>query len=112
MPDLMHDVLEGALEHELKLMLKAMVSVDCYITIAEFNMRLVSMELGYMEASDRPSEIQMTNTPRSGTSISLKQQGAQQQSTCSPNKFVLTFTFLLWYMWFSSNHGLLRLGQN
>ena len=65
-PDVMHDILEGALQHEAKLMLKKMLEIDKYFslgtnfffiwytlhcTIDTFNMRLVNTELGYMEAA-------------------------------------------------------------
>ena len=37
LPDIMHDVLEGALEYEVKLLLKTMICTDRYFTVDEFN---------------------------------------------------------------------------
>ena len=39
-PDIMHDVLEGALEYEVKLMLAHMISEEKYFTLNQFNSRL------------------------------------------------------------------------
>ena len=69
----MHDVLEGALEYEVKLLLKTMICADRYFTVDDFNRRLVNIELGYMEISDRPTEITMAII--SSSSNLLKQQG-------------------------------------
>lgn len=69
----MHDVLEGALQYEVKLMLKVMVYDEKYFSLEVFNTRLVNTELGYMEAKDRPTPIS-TKTLTS-TGLSLKQAG-------------------------------------
>ena len=57
LPDVMHDVLEGVLQYEVKIMLQTMVEVEHYLTLNELNSRLGRVELGYMEAKDRPSPI-------------------------------------------------------
>ena len=72
-PDVMHDLLEGVLQYEVKLMLQTFVRVDKYFTIEEFNTRLISMELGYMEAKDVPTPI--TNVTLSSNGHSIKQAG-------------------------------------
>ena len=69
----MHDLLEGVLQYEVKLMLCRMIRDDHYFTLTEFNSRLVSTELGYMEVSDVPTPI--TNVTLSSHGHSLKQAG-------------------------------------
>ena len=51
-PDIMHDVLEGALQYEVKLMLHHMIEVEGYFTLEGLNSRLENTELGYMECKD------------------------------------------------------------
>ena len=53
----MHDLLEGALQYEVKLMLKEFILHDHYFTLERLNSKLENMELGYMESKDRPSPI-------------------------------------------------------
>lgn len=69
----MHDVLEGALQYEVKLMLKVMVYDEKYFSLEVFNTRLVNTELGYMEAKDRPTPISTKTLTSPG--LSLKQAG-------------------------------------
>ena len=38
MPDIMHDILEGALQHEVKLMLKNMIEVNQYFSLDMHNL--------------------------------------------------------------------------
>ena len=72
-PDVMHDILEGALQYEVKLMLQFMVDTERYFTLNELNTRLEHAELGYMECKDRPTAITATTLHSSGNS--LKQKG-------------------------------------
>ena len=72
-PDVMHDVLEGLLQYEIKLMLKVMNNTESYISL---NGRLEFLELGHMESKDRPSQISSTTFQSSGNS--LKQNGMLQ----------------------------------
>ena len=72
-PDIMHDVLEGALQYEIKLMLRFMIRNEEYFTVDNFNSRLESVELGYMEIKDQATLI--TNITLNSTSHSLKQSG-------------------------------------
>ena len=58
-PDVMHDLLEGTLQYEVKLMLKAMISTDEYFLLNYLNSRVANLELGHMESKDRPSFISM-----------------------------------------------------
>ena len=53
----MHDLLEGALQYEVKLMVRKFILDDGYFTLEHLNGKLENMELGYMESKDRPSSI-------------------------------------------------------
>jgi len=70
LPDVMHDILEGSLQHEVKLMLQVMVNRERYFSL---NMQIENFELGYMEAKNRPSPIAAKKFNSSGKS--LKQNG-------------------------------------
>ncbi len=72
-PDVMHDILEGALQHEMKLMLRGIVYEEEYFTLDMLNTRLDNLELGYMETGDRPSLLDEARFHSSSTS--LKQEG-------------------------------------
>lgn len=69
----MHDLLEGALQYEVKLKLKVMIRIEQYFSLDQFNSRLVSTELGYMEIKDKPTPISDVTLASSGHS--LKQAG-------------------------------------
>ena len=73
LPDVMHDILEGALQYEIKLMLKVMIYEEEYFTLDILNSRLENIELGYMEAKDRPTPVSEITMASSG--VSLKQAG-------------------------------------
>ena len=70
LPDIMHDVLEGSLQYEMKLMLQEFILREKYITLDEFNARIERFDLGYMEEKDRPSPISDT-TLRSESAMML-----------------------------------------
>ena len=72
-PNIMHDVLEGAMQYEIKLMLAFMIRNEEFFTLNQFNSRLESVELGYMEIKDQATII--TNQTLNSTSNSLKQSG-------------------------------------
>ena len=76
LPDIMHDILEGALQYEMKLMLKVFIRDEKYFSLSELNTRIESIDLGYMESKDRPSP-NADSTLRCGGSSknSLKQAG-------------------------------------
>jgi len=69
----MHDVLEGALQYEVKLMLQVMTSGERYFRIEELESRIDNIELGYMESKCRPTII--TAKTINSESNSLKQNG-------------------------------------
>ena len=68
-----HDVLEGALQYEVKIMLKEMVYDERYFTLEVLNSRPSTIELGYIKAIGRPSAISEHKV--SGTGHSLSQAG-------------------------------------
>ena len=72
-PDIMHDVLEGALEHEVKIMLNVFINNESYFSLMQFNSRLLNVDLGHMESKDRPTVI--ADTTLSSSSHKLKQEG-------------------------------------
>ena len=73
-PDIMHDVLEGALPLEMKLMLGQLVFVEKLFTVAQFQACLDCLDLGYMEVCDRPTPI-TDAILRATDSSSFKQAG-------------------------------------
>ena len=54
----MHDLLEGTLQYGAKLILKHIIG-NGYVTYAKFKRILEGLELGYMEADDKPSQISL-----------------------------------------------------
>lgn len=56
-PDVMHDVLEGVLQYEAKVLLRHLIFAEGCFTLDQLNSRISKIELGYMESSNRPSEI-------------------------------------------------------
>ena len=72
-PDIMHDVLEGGLQYEVKLMLYRFVHEEKHFTINYLNYKLENYDYGYMDVKNRPSSIS-ANTLNSSDN-SLKQNG-------------------------------------
>ena len=71
-PDVMHDILEGVVQYELKLFIQH--SIDSgYFRARSLESIMAGFELGYMEASSRPTPIS-PKTIRSKDN-SLKQNG-------------------------------------
>lgn len=73
LPDVMHDVLEGVLPYETKLMLQKFIQVDQYLQLDDLNHMMEDFELGYTESANRPTPIAFA-TLTSGDN-SLKQNG-------------------------------------
>ena len=69
----MHDILEGELQYEIKLMLQIMVNREKFFTLTDFNSRLENLDLGYMESNNRPTQITLKTLNSDGNS--LKQNG-------------------------------------
>ena len=74
LPDIMHDLLEGALQYEVKLMLRVMIDEKGYFSLNFLNSHLENIELGYMESRNRPTPLSLENI-RSSTGLNLKQNG-------------------------------------
>ena len=55
--DLTHDLYEGVLQHEMKLVLKHCIRQRHYFTLDMFNDSIQYMELGYMEVCNRPTQL-------------------------------------------------------
>ena len=72
-PNIMHDIYEGVLQYETKLLLRTLVSKKKYFTLEEFNSRLENLELGYMESKSRPTLV--SHQTLYSESNSLKQNG-------------------------------------
>lgn len=56
-PDVMHDVLEGVLQYELKLLLQHCIDCEKYFTSKQLQQIMESFELGFMEYPNRPTPI-------------------------------------------------------
>jgi len=69
----MHDVLEGVLQYEVKLMLNHMIIVENYFTLEILNTRLENIELSTKESKSRPTRVS-SSTLNSGGST-FKQSG-------------------------------------
>ena len=85
----MHDVLEGALQYEVKLMLQFMINHEGYFTLEIFNSYLVNLELGYMESNNRPTVISPKTLNSGGNS--LKQNGLFNNCFCCNYIYVSTY---------------------
>ena len=57
----MHDILEGVIPYELKLLLVYYVTETKYFTLHQVNMRIVNYNYGYTVISDKPSKISDVN---------------------------------------------------
>lgn len=73
LPDIMHDVLEGVLQYEVKLMLKHMICVEQYFSLDFLNTRLKNIELSCTESKNRPTCISPSTMSSGGNT--LKQSG-------------------------------------
>lgn len=73
LPDIMHDVLEGGLQYEAKLMLKQYILEDKYFKLGDFNSKMENFEFGYMDTKNRPTPI--TIVTLSNGDNCLKQNG-------------------------------------
>ena len=71
LPDVLHDVLEGALPYEVKVMLQ--VFMKEYFSSDELNSRLDNFNFGYVESKEKPTPIAAKILKSEGSSI--KQTG-------------------------------------
>ena len=72
-PDVMHDILEGMLQYEVKLLLQYFVNFENYFTLETLNSKVENVELGSIESKNRPTVISLKTLTSGGNS--LKQNG-------------------------------------
>ena len=69
----MHDLLEGVLQYEAKLVLQHCILDKKYTTLTSLTSKIEHLELGYMEYDDRPTAI--TRLVLTGSEKNLGQKG-------------------------------------
>ena len=89
-PDVMHDVLEGVLQREVKLILQHCVNSMKYFRLTQLN---GIMEFGYMEVTNRPTPIQRKTLH--STDYSLQQNGTCTCPYISPLRVIKAALFCL-----------------
>ena len=71
LPDIMHDILEGVLQYEIKHTLQVM-NREKYFTLIVFNSRLENLDLGYIELKNHPTQISPKTLNSDGNSFKAK----------------------------------------
>jgi hypothetical protein len=56
--DIMHDVLEGVVPYEIKIVLKKLIRLGCF-SLETVNLRLQAHNFGYLESKNRPTLIRL-----------------------------------------------------
>ena len=69
----MHDVLEGVLPYEAKIVLQKFIQEDRYFQLDDLNHMIENFELGYAESANRPTPISYQTLTCNDNS--LKQNG-------------------------------------
>ena len=72
-PDVMHNVLEGVLQHEVKLVLQHCVDSMKYFWLTQLTQIMETFEFGNMEVTNRPTPIQRKTL--NSVDYSLQQNG-------------------------------------
>ena len=72
-PDIMHDMLEGALQYEAKLIMQEFIYNDHYVSLADINSVIENFDFGHSEGKTRPTPISAQTL--SNLDNSLKQNG-------------------------------------
>ena len=72
--DIMHDLYEGVVQYEMKLLLTYLVDKNL-LTIQEFNKHLINFDYGYSEVADKPTPITRANFKSGDKKL---RQGASQ----------------------------------
>ena len=73
LPDVMHDVLEGVLPYEMKILLQKFIQDDRYFQLDDLNYKIENFEFGYTETTNRPTPI--SHNTLTSSDNSLKQNG-------------------------------------
>ena len=71
--DIMHDILEGVLQYEVKELLKHYIKVQHLFTLEQLNHQIASYDFGYYNDTNRPSQI--PEQKLLSTDNSLRQHG-------------------------------------
>lgn len=95
LPDIFHDMLEGVLPFELKLLLKYLIYEEQFFSLDDLNCAIESIELGELESLDRPSPISYQTLREDGHS--LKQQGFSIMCT----HYVYTYMYITLSIFFT-----------
>ena len=82
-PDVMHDVLEGVLQYEVKLLLRHLILEEKLCTLAQINSRLTSFDYGYQMSKDKLSPI--TDSRIHSTDSNLLGQSGMHIILCHEN---------------------------
>ncbi|OXA43044.1 hypothetical protein Fcan01_21940 [Folsomia candida] len=59
--DIMHDLLEGVVPFEIKIVLQKLISLGCF-SLEIVNQRLMAHNYGYLESKNRPNPIRLDST--------------------------------------------------
>lgn len=59
--DIMHDLLEGVVPYEIKLVFKKLISLGCF-NLETVNNRISAFDFGYLESKNKPSPIKLDGT--------------------------------------------------
>ncbi len=86
-PDIMHDILEGSLQYELKELLKYFILERNSITLSLLNRKITSFRYGPIESRNKPVPISYSSLTSSDHS--LKQSG----------KCLCVFEMYMWIKW-------------
>ncbi|OXA49146.1 hypothetical protein Fcan01_15418 [Folsomia candida] len=60
-PDIMHDLLEGVVPYEVKIVLQKLITLGTF-TLETINSRLLAHNFGYLESRNRPNPIKLDGT--------------------------------------------------
>ena len=71
-PDVMHDMLEGVLQYEASLILRYIIREKSFLSYTTFAEALDGLELGYMEADNKPTSIPATTLNSEDRSLGQK----------------------------------------
>ena len=103
LPDMMHDMLEGALQYELKLLLKYCLSCG-FFCLSTVNEMIEGMEYGYMETS-QPTPITTKSLSATDSNL-LKQNGIISERAKRAGSVMLVFNRDFRYMYVYITLGL------
>ena len=95
-PDIMHDVLEGALPLEIKLLLSQFL-LDRIFTLDQLNNRIKAYPYGEEDRTNKPSQILLANLNTNDTSF--KQSGNKVIHVCLFNQLMKCCNYVASQLW-------------